>query len=146
MISAGDNLTINLLDLRTGQVSLLPGSEGKFSPRWSPDGRYIAALPSDSQKLLLFDFTTKQWTELASMNASYPYWSRDGKYIYFRSTPLVLRIRISDRVIEQWTSLKDLRIAPSVFGRWMGLAPDDSPMMLRDVGAQDIYALEWQDL
>jgi len=23
-------------------------------------------------------------------------------------------------------------------------APDDSPLVLRDVGAQDIYALDWQ--
>jgi serine/threonine protein kinase/Tol biopolymer transport system component len=143
-----DKRTINLLDLRTGQVSLLPGSEGKFSPRWSPDGRNMVAITSDSQKLLLFDFTTKQWTELASMPLSYPQWSRDGKYIYFfsnpLSNPLVLRIRISDRKIEHWASLKDLRIAPSALGWWMGLAPDDSPMVLRDVGAQDIYALEWQ--
>jgi len=56
----------------------------------------------------------------------------------------LLRIRISDHKIEQWASLKDLRNAPSAFARWMGLAPDDSPMILRDVGAQDIYALEWQ--
>jgi hypothetical protein len=104
----------------------------------------MAALSIDSQKLLLFDFTTSQWTELASMPITYPQWSRDGKYIYFRSSPYLLRIRISDRKIEQCASLKDLRIAPSVFARWMGLAPDDSPMMLRDVGAQDIYALEWQ--
>jgi Tol biopolymer transport system component len=142
--ATADKRTINLLDLRTGQVSQLPGSEGKFSPRWSPDGRYMAALSSDSQKLLLFDFTTKQWTELASMGITYPQWSRDGKYIYFASGPFVLRIRINDRKIEQWASRKDIRIAPSAFVRWMGLAPDDSPMMLRDVGAQDIYALEWQ--
>jgi serine/threonine protein kinase/Tol biopolymer transport system component len=141
---SSDKQTINLLDLRTGQVSLLPGSEGRFSTRWSPDGRYLAAMPIDQRKLLLYDFTTKQWTELASMPLSYPQWSRDGKYIYFRSTPLVLRIRISDRKIEQLASLKDLRNAPSVFGRWMGLAMDDSPMVLRDIGAQDIYALEWQ--
>src|SRR5262249_27343039 len=138
--------TINLLDLRTRQVSLLPGSEGKFSPRWSPDGRYMAALSFNSQKLLLFDFTTRQWTELASLPLSYPHWSRDGKHIYFGSYPFVLRIRIRDRKIEQWASLKDLRITPAPSGsvRWIGLAPDDSPMMMRDVGAQDIYALEWQ--
>ncbi|MCG3161175.1 MAG: Serine/threonine-protein kinase PknD [Acidobacteria bacterium] len=143
-----DKRTINLLDLRTGQVSLLPGSDGKYSPRWSPDGRYLAAMLINAQKLLLFDFTTKQWTELASMNISFPQWSRDGQYLYFlnlnRSDPALLRVRISDRKIEQWASMKDLRIAPSAFGRWMGLAPDDSPMMMRDVGAQDIYALEWQ--
>ena len=31
---------IRILDVRTHQVSTLPGSKGFFSPRWSPDGRY----------------------------------------------------------------------------------------------------------
>ena len=45
---------------------MLPGSEELFSPRWSPDGRYIAAIAVGSQdRLLLFDFTTKRWTELS---------------------------------------------------------------------------------
>ena len=49
---------INLFDLRTKQVSALPGSEGLFSPRCSPDGRYVAAMSADSKKLMLNDFTT----------------------------------------------------------------------------------------
>jgi hypothetical protein len=27
---------------------------------------------------------------------------------------------------------------------WFGLAPDDSPIVLRDTGTQEIYALDWQ--
>jgi hypothetical protein len=27
---------------------------------------------------------------------------------------------------------------------WFGLAPDDSPLVLRDTGTQDIYALDWE--
>ena len=26
---------------------------------------------------------------------------------------------------------------------WTGLAPDDSPLVLRDIGTQEIYALDW---
>src|SRR5262249_47949026 len=77
---------IRLLDLSTRQVSKLPGSEGLFSPRWSPDGRYILALPVGlMNKLLLFDFTTQKWAELAEREASEPRWSQDGKYAYFGS-------------------------------------------------------------
>ena len=35
--------TVNILDLRTHKVSVVPGSEGLYSAHWSPDGRYIAA-------------------------------------------------------------------------------------------------------
>src|SRR5262249_48635874 len=74
---------IYLLEVRTRQGSLLPGSEGLFSPRWSPDRRYIAALVGSQNTLMLFDFTTQKWTELAKQAAGWPRWSRDGKYIYF---------------------------------------------------------------
>jgi hypothetical protein len=31
-----------------------------------------------------------------------------------------------------------------VFGAWTGLTPDDSPLVVRDVGSQEIYALDVQ--
>src|ERR1700758_1909455 len=57
--------TIRILDLTTRQVSNLAGSQGLFSPRWSPDGRYLAALAVDTNSLHLFDFQTEKWTGLA---------------------------------------------------------------------------------
>ena len=137
---------IRLLDLRTHQVSNLPGSEGLFSPRWSPDGRYIAAMTEDSQKLMLYDFTSQKWVELAKLPMEYPCWSRSGKYVYFdllsQSEPAAYRVRISDRKLERVVSLKGLRRVLTI-GAWAGLAPDDSFLLLRDVGSQEIYALDW---
>jgi hypothetical protein len=31
------------------------------------------------------------------------------------------------------------------FGPWLGLGPDDSPLVLKDIGTQDIYALDWEE-
>jgi hypothetical protein len=36
------------------------------------------------------------------------------------------------------------RLASGTFGNWTGLAPDDSPLALRDIGTQEIYALDWE--
>jgi len=141
---------IRLLDLSTREVSKLPGSEGLFSPRWSPDGRYIAAREAVTQgKFMLFDLTTQKWTELSRQTPSYPQWSRDGKYISFYSINqndrALFRLRISDRKLERLASLKNFRLAIGIpFGAWVGWAPDNSPLVLRDIGSQDIYALEWQ--
>jgi Tol biopolymer transport system component len=33
---------IFMVDLKTRRVSTIPGSDGLFSDRWSPDGRYLA--------------------------------------------------------------------------------------------------------
>jgi hypothetical protein len=41
--------------------------------------------------------------------------------------------------------LKELgRQASGVDASWTGLAPDDSPLALRDIGTQEIYALDWE--
>jgi serine/threonine protein kinase/Tol biopolymer transport system component len=137
---------IYLLDLGTRRLSRLP-DPGWYSPRWSPDGRYIAAL-SQRNNFLLFDFTTQEWTELVEPQVAWLRWSRDGKWIYFASyradDRALLRIRIADRKIERLASLKDFRMAAGVWGPWPGWTPDDSPLVLRDLGSQDIYALEWR--
>jgi serine/threonine protein kinase/Tol biopolymer transport system component len=145
--SEGGASAIHLLDLKKHQVSTLPGSEGMFAPRWSPHGRYIAALAGDSQQLMLFDATTGKWAELARINAGYPEWSRDGRSLCFETwgtETALFRIRISDHAVEKVATLRGLRREPGTFGSWSGLAPDDSPLAVRDVGTQEIYALDWQ--
>jgi len=75
-------------------------------------------------------------------------WSRDGKTLYFdtflESEPAIYRARMNDLKVERPFSLKGLRRAQGVFGPWCGLTADDSPLTLRDAGAQDACALEWQ--
>ena len=142
------NATIRILDVKTHQISTLAGSEGLFSPRWSPDGRYIVAMPRKRRILTLFDFDTKSWKEMTTLTAAYPNWSRTGDYIYFLhqgDQPSVTRVRIRDRKPERVADLKDFPQAGYV-GYWLGMAPDDSPLLLRDLGTQEIYALDWEAL
>ncbi len=138
---------IHLLDLRTNQVLVLPGSEGLFGPRWSAGGRYLLAHRFDTQ-LMLFDFATSKWQELAKGDCRFGNWSRDGQYVYFerweKGDIYAVRIRISDRKQERIGSLKPLRLTIGHVRCWSGLAPDDSLLALRDVGSQEIYALDWE--
>jgi len=140
---------ISILDLNTEKVSDLPGAENLFSPRWSPDGKYIAAITTDSQKLMLFDRVSARWMELANMTTiGYPSWSHDGQYLYFDTIlsddPAFFRIRISDHKLERLVSLKGVRRFWGELGQWTGLAPDDSPLLVRDTSSQEIYALDFQ--
>lgn len=48
---APDSTAIYQMDLRTRKVATLPGSQGLWSPRWSPDGRLLVAEADDSRKL-----------------------------------------------------------------------------------------------
>jgi len=140
-------VTIQVVDLKTNQISTLPGSDGLYSPRWSPDGRYVAAMPPDSNKLMLFDFTTKSWSELASGSAfAFPNWSHDSKYLYLEDFTQgeVRRIEISSHRFEQMADLKKLRRPNDMSGYWSAPAYDGSPLVMRDIGIQEIYAFETQ--
>ena len=136
---------VHVLDLKTHHISTLPGSEGLFSPRWSSDGRYIAALPANSLGLRLFDFKTRKWSALTNSGVGFPSWSHDGQYVYFLHPGQdagVWRIRIPDGKVEPVASLKGFQMT-GYYGTWLGLAPDDSPLLLKDTGTHDIVSMDW---
>ncbi len=113
---------IHIVNVNTGQVSLIPGSQGLYSPHWSPDGRYLTAMPVTSRNLMLFDFKSQKWSLLAPDSAAFPCWSRDSQYVYFLHPPPnrgVYRVRISDRKVEQVVSLKDFPMT-GYYGRLAG--------------------------
>ncbi len=138
---------VYVLDLKTRTAAKVPGSDGLYSPRWSPDGRYIAAIPLDSLKIMLFDLSTQKWIELAKIFVAYPTWSRDSRYIYFDgsldSEEGYFRVRIADGKLDRIFSLKGFQAAGGAFGNWTGIAPDESPLLVRDASIQEIYALDW---
>jgi len=134
-------------DFNTKKVSPIPDSEGLSSPRVSPDGRYICALSYPATNLMLFDTGTNHWLSLVEgKQLSDNEWSHDGKYIYMRETRgdagEMVRVRIKDRVLEDVVSLKDFPQLSDIFAAWIGLTPDDSPLLMRDRSVQEIYALE----
>jgi Tol biopolymer transport system component len=141
-----DSTAIRIIDMSDHQVSTLNGSQGLWSPKWSPDGRFIVAETLDSAELMLFDTGTNQWRSLKRVNQSigYPCWSHDGTYLYFNTYPpaaAVYRVRVSDGRMETVVSLKDVRVTGAV-GQWFGLTPGDIPLVLRKTRVQEIYALD----
>ena len=75
----------HIVDLKTHQTSVIPGSENLWSRRVSPDGRYILGLYADNQRSMLFDWKTHTSSELVkSDSVGWPEWSHDSQYVYFR--------------------------------------------------------------
>ena len=140
---------IKILNLKTRQVSVLPGSEGVFSPRCSPDGRYLAALTQDSSTLMLYDFRTQKWSKWLTEpgNVSFPTWSKDSQYVHFDNFltdhPTARRVKLGDTHSEEMFSLAGLRRyfgGPS--GTWGGLSPDNFRLYVQDLSVQEIYSLQ----
>ena len=137
---------IHMVDLKTSQISDLPGSENLFSPRCSQDGRYIAALSADSTKLMLYDVEKKSWRELAAARFGFETWSHDGKYLYAEDysdkIDDMVRVNVANGKLERLFSLKEVPRGFDPWEFWIGLAPDDSPLMMRDKSTQEIYSLD----
>ncbi len=133
--------------MSTGRTSELPGSEGKFGPRWSPDGRHIAALPADWQKLLILDLETGQWSEPVAGDAGFPAWSRDGAHLYFQRTEkgdeeVIYRLRLRDGRTERVASRKGVPAA-AFFGTWFGLDPEGRLLLMRDQTVTEVFAFDY---
>jgi Tol biopolymer transport system component len=142
------DINIRIVDLKTHVLDIVPGSEGLFSPRWSPDGRYIAALSADSTKIMRFDFQTQAWrtwlTEPAGA-VSYPIWASDSKSIYFddlvTGEETVRKVRLGENHAEQVFKLEGVDRYPGPFGLWSGRTPDGAWMFVRDRSTQEVYKL-----
>ena len=135
---------IQTVDLATHQVLTLPGSQGLFSPRWSPDGRYLVAMPLDQRKLMLFDFAARKWTEFSRGTFNNPVWSKDGRYLYYQSydegSP-IRRVQISSGHIDEIVDFKDL--PPGATVSYWGLAAEDSPIVSFHSLTADVYSVPW---
>jgi len=135
------------LDLRTRQVTPLPGSQGFWSPRWSPDGRYIVAETADSLGLRLFDCKAGTWGPLAQMTGSlvgYTSWSRDSREVYFNTSAtaageVYYRVPVATRVAAHIPGPKGMK-QPATLGPWFTVAPDGSLLFLRDASVNEIFS------
>jgi hypothetical protein len=139
------NCVLRVADLGSRQITTLPGSHGTFSPRWSPNGRFIAGLDLRAPGgLKVFDLEKQREFVLPEKSEiDWPTWSSNSKFIYFfrpGSEPGVFRVRVSDGVEERVVDLKGFR-STGAWGGWFGLDPEDTPLLIRDVGTADIYAL-----
>ena len=135
------------MDMRTRQASTLPGSHGFYSPRWSPDGRYLAALAFENNSLMLYDFKTqKRSAWVTGTDLGYPSWSSDSRYVYYESIvagrPVNSRLMVGVHRPEVLFSVQGLRRYFGYFAFWSGQAPDNSRLFTRDVSTQEIYALD----
>ena len=142
----GQPKAIYLVNLQTNKVTEIPGSTGLFSPRLSPDGRFIAAMPLDQRALLLFDRTTSRWTTLTAQGVGDPTWSRDSRSIYFQdflaTGKPIYRIAVPAGKPQLVATIDNLRPIAATDYRLIGLAPGDLPVVTADTPAVNLYEVD----
>jgi len=142
-------LDIEIFDRTTHQTYVIPGSHGLFSPRWSPDGRHLAALSTDSRSLMLYDFDTSQWSvwlQTEDGTIGYPVWAKDGRSIYVErflsAEPSMHQLKLGESQSKRFLSWGGLQRLSGVWGSWSGVAPDGSVLAVRDTSSHEVYALD----
>jgi serine/threonine protein kinase len=140
---------ITIIDMKSGKAFTVPGSNGLFSPRWSPDGRYLVALSRDyRKKIALYDLHSKNWTILVSdeRGMGFPSWSTDSRYVHYEAGSgdhlEFRRMKLGDSQPETLFTLKDLHVYSGLLGPWSTTSLDNSVVFTRDTSTQEIYALD----
>jgi hypothetical protein len=101
--------------------------------------------------MMLLELSTGKWSELAAGTVlQYPNWSPDSRYAYFEDLgadgPEIDRVSVATRKKERVTVLKGVeRVSMLESGvPWNGVAPEGSPLTMRDVGNRELYSLDLQ--
>ena len=73
--------------------------------------------------------------------------SADGRYLYFdngwSADPAIYRLRMADQKVEQMLTLKKFRRVLWGYLPWFGLTPNSEVLLMRDIGSQEVYALDF---
>ena len=144
---SGKEPNIRILDLESGVLTDLPASDGLIEPRWSSDGRYIAALDPKQKQVQLFDSKQQKWSLLAEANfPSALRWSPGSDALYFQDTDeveeSVFRVPMATRETEPVTRFGDLLSSGAERCIFTGLSPDGSVYVTVDHGDVDVYAID----
>lgn len=143
----GEDSDLRTVERDSAKVEKIPESEGLVQPRWSPDGKFIAAINSKTHDILLYTVATKKWSVLAeTINAQGMRWSADSGYVYYQEAAdpeqAVYRVRLGRAAAEKVAGFKDYLGSMASQCHFTGVAPDGTIYATIDRGGTDIYALD----
>ncbi len=138
--------TLQVLHLDTGTVDEVPQSEGLFSPRWSPDGRFVAALSLDQRQVRLFTLASRQWTTLPVHSGADPVWSPDSRYLYLHEslnpTQPIDRVSIPEGTVQELIRLNESPQGDAESYIFGGLTRENEPLIVEQTFTGNMYSLQ----
>ena len=144
---SGSQQALYFHDLRSGESTRISGSDGLTGVRWSPNGRFLAAVAEDSSTLKLYDIKKKQWTEVVRGKLiSIPVWTADSRYLYAQDVlepgEPVYRFLAAHPAKERFYSFEDLLQTGVLRCGFAGFAPDGSMVVRLSRGGGNLYRIQ----
>jgi Tol biopolymer transport system component len=128
------------------QIDEVPGSNGLFSPRWSPDGHWIAALTLDQRQVRLFNVASRTWTTLPVPSGADPVWSSDSRFLYIHASldpaQPIDRVSIPDGKVTELVRLADSRENDAVDFVFGGLTQQNEPLIRARVFTGNVFSMD----
>ncbi len=142
---------ITIVDETSGKRTVVESAGGNWGFRWIGEDHLVAASGLRS-KFTLFNLKTNGWSDwpIEPEPRAVSRWgvSPDHQYLYYATSgtdPELMRVRVGENQAQAVASLKDFDFAMFIQlnggDLWISFAPDGSPLLLRDAGSQEVYAL-----
>ncbi len=132
---------VSIGNLETRKVRMVPGSEGMFSSRWSPDGNWLVALSSDRIEPFVYSFKAGTWEKLVTGRLGFPRWTKDSRYVYGQTVAGLVRVAVATRKVELIREVKEFNVLGLLSpGSWW--TPEDELVVLKDNSTSQIYRID----
>jgi Tol biopolymer transport system component len=145
----GEQPGIFKVDADTHAALPFPGGERFLYPKCSRNGDVLAMEPvtgSPDGVAWRFESRTSAWSRLGPSSLIYPTWTRDGRAIVGLNgrTRRIERRHMDSGRVEVVADVSGIPVVGVMGAWWMGLAADDSPLILRDRSTREFYVLDWE--
>lgn len=138
---SGTESRLQMVHLGTMQRAEIAGSRGMSSSRWSPEGRYIAAL-AGNRKVVLYDTAAQRWKSPVDISATNLFWSANGRVLLIETvadeTWSVFALTIADGRLQQLVSRKQFPTSYKLAGR----SPDDVLLVHAETQIANLYTMD----
>ena len=138
-------MRIRQLDIASKTISEMRGTQGLWSPRWSPDGSLILAVTTDNEAIKVLHWPGTLWKELVRLpNVDNVTWSVDSKQIFFTGEDQnrhfgVYRFDLASANLEMVVNLDGFEYAPDP---WFGVDNTGTPLAFGDSLASEVFRLK----
>ena len=140
---------IRAFDLEKRRLSVLPGTDDLWFPKCSRQGLILVVTRSGSvsDAYWTYDPRTGHRESLGlPMNMAYPNFTRDGQSVIgCAGSDGIYGFTLRDRQFKKVADLGSIQTAALAYGDcWIGLDPEDRPIVLSDASTYELYALDWE--